>query len=80
MDVTGYAVRPSRHFILTWMRKWNFDIPMVKTALENAHKVNKVGKEKYEAFCFMKNTSIKIIFIKNEDLKEILVITGAEGK
>lgn len=79
MDLSGYAVRPSKHFILTWMRKWDYDVGGLRTALENAHKVEKVGKYKYEAYVRAKGKSRKFIFIKDDNYKEIFIITGAEG-
>ncbi len=80
MKIIGYKIRPSKHFILSWMRKWNYDIYSLRNALENAYKVDKVGKHKYEAYIRKKGKSRKIIFIKDEEYKEIFIITGAEGK
>ena len=80
MDTSGYKIRPSKHFILTWMRKWNYDIYALRDVLENAYKVDKVGKSKYETYTRAKEKSRKLIFIKDEEYKEIFIITGAEGK
>ena len=80
MDLNRYQIRPSKHFILTWMRKWDYDIYSLKTALESAYKLNKVGKNKYEAYTRTKGKSRKLIFIRDEENKEIFIITGAEGK
>ena len=80
MDITGYKIRPSKHFILTWMRKWDYDIYLLRNALENAYKIDKVGKNKYEAYIRVKSKSRKIIFLKDDEIKEIFIITGAEGK
>ena len=80
MDIKGYAIRPSKHFILTWMIKWNGDIPFLQKMLEEAYKVDKVGKNKYESYTRVKGKSRKLIFIKDEEYKEIFIITGAEGK
>ncbi len=80
MDFKGYKIRPSKHFILTWMRKWDYDNHALRQALENAYKVEKVGKRKYEAYTRKKEKSQKLIFIKDEERKEIFIITGAEGK
>ncbi|MBI2545776.1 hypothetical protein HYV81_01205 [Candidatus Woesearchaeota archaeon] len=79
MNTIGYRIRPSKHFILTWMRKWNYDIDSLRSALENAYKINKVGKNKYETLTRAKGKSRKLIFIKDEEYKEIFIITGAEG-
>ena len=80
MDINKYKIRPSKHFILTWMRKWDYDIYSIKNAIMNAYKINKVGKNKYEAYTKTKKRSRKIIFVKDEEYKEIFIITGAEGK
>ena len=80
MDITNYKIRPSKHFILTWMRKWDYDIDSLKKMLENAYKINKVGKNEYEAYTRTKGRSRKLIFVKYEEHKEIFIITGAEGK
>ncbi len=79
MDVTGYSIRPSKHFILTWMRKWDMTIESLKLLLETAHKVEKVGKKKYESYTNIKGKSKKLIFIKDDEYKEIFIITGTEG-
>jgi acyl-CoA-binding protein len=39
-----------------------------------------VGKYKYEAYFRVKGKSRKLIFIRDEEYKEIFIITGAEGK
>ena len=80
MDIIKYKIRPSKHFILTWMRKWDYDIYSLRNALEKAYKINKVGKNKYEAYIRTKQKSRKLIFIKDEEYKQIFIITGAEGK
>ena len=80
MNLKDFKIRPSKHFILTWMRKWDYDIYSLKGALENAYKIDRIGKNKYEVYIKSKNKSRKLIFIKDEDCKEIFIITGAEGK
>ena len=80
MDVSNYKIRPSKHFISTWMRKWNYDIHSLVNAFESAYKVDKAGKYKYEAYFRVKGKSRKLVFIKDDEYKEIFVITGAEGK
>lgn len=79
MNIDEYSIRPSKHFVLGWMRKWDLDIYRLKDLLRKAEIV-KVGKNKYEAFVRTKKRSIKIIFILYEEEKEIFIITGAEGK
>ncbi len=80
MDINEYKLRPSKHFMTTWMRKWDCDIPSLKEAINNAYKIDKVGKQKYEVYIKSKGDSRKLIFIKDEETKEIFIITGAEGK
>lgn len=79
MEVSGYTVRPSKHFITTWMRKWNFNTDSLRELIENAYKNEKVGKNKYETSTKSKGKSRKLIFIKDDEYKEIFIITGAEG-
>ena len=80
MYIDGYNVRPSRHFVLGWMRKWDYDIIMLRQVIENAYKVDKVGKNKYEIYFRAKGKSRKLILIKDEIYKEVFIITGAEGQ
>lgn len=80
MNLSNYKIKPSKHFVLSWMRKWDYDIYSLKIALENAYKTDKVGKNKYEVYIKAKGKSRKLIFIKDDEYKEIFIITGAEGK
>ena len=80
MNIEDYKIRPSKHFIMTWMRKWDCDIESLKSMLENSYKIDKVGKHKYESYTKVKGKSKKLIFIKDDEYKEIFIITGAEGK
>ncbi len=34
-DSSDYKLRPSKHFILGWMRKWGWDIQDLKNSIEN---------------------------------------------
>ena len=80
MDISEYKIRPSKHFILTWMRKWDYNVNSLRNSIENAYKIDKMGRNKYEAYFRAKEKSRKLIFIKDEESKEIFIITGAEGK
>lgn len=80
MDISNYKIRPSKHFILTWMRKWDYDIQSLREAITTAKKIEKVGKIKYEAYISTKKGGRKLIFIKDDEYKELFIITGAEGK
>ncbi len=80
MDTNGYTIRPSKHFILSWMRKWDYDIDALRSAIERAYKINKAGKNKFELYFHVKEKSRKLILVKDDEFKEIFIITGAEGK
>ena len=80
MNISDYKIRPSKHFILTWMRKWDYEIHTLRDIIEKAYKVDKVGKQKYEIYFRAKGKSRKLILIKDDLYKEIFIITGAEGK
>lgn len=79
MNTKEYRIRPSKHFIVTWMRKWDYDTIALQNAIENAYKTEKVGKYKFEAYFRAKGKNRKLIFIKDDHSKEIFIITGAEG-
>ncbi len=70
-------IKTSRHFRNTWLRKWDWDINDLRSALIRA-KIEKTGKIKYEAYVKEKRGGRKIIFVYTGD--EIFIITGAEGK
>lgn len=70
-------IKPSKHFRNTWLRKWDWDINDLRSALIRA-RIEKTGKTKYEAYIKDKKGSRKIIFVYTGD--EIFIITGAEGK
>jgi len=52
----------------------------LRIALQEAYKIVKVGKHKYEAYTRYKagNKSRKVVFVAYNDV--IYIITGAEGK
>ena len=82
VDYAKYEIKPSKHFVMDYMRKWNFDIEDVRTALKNAYKTDKVGKIKYEVYTRYRASgrSRNIIFVVYEEEKEIFIISGSEGK
>ena len=45
MNISEYKIRPSKHFVLTWMRKWDYDIYSLRNIIENAYKIDKVGDD-----------------------------------
>ncbi len=81
MDInfSEYEIRPSKHFLLGKMRQWNWSADDVRDALEKAYKTEKVGKSKYEAYITKGTRGRKVIFVVNDELKKIFIITGAEG-
>lgn len=80
IEYDAYEIKPSKHFVMEYMRKWGFDIEDVRDALKKAHRTDKVGKIKYEAYIRYKEGGRKIIFVIYDDEKRIFIITGAEGK
>ena len=77
-DIESCKIEASKHFMLKYMKKWNWDFVDLREAIKNAYKVDKVGKKKYEAYS-RKNGSKKIIFIFYLEYNMIFVITGSEG-
>lgn len=75
----NYHIRPSKHFVLSWMRKWDWDIYSIRNALNKAD-IRKVGRNKFEAYITAKSKTRKLIFVKYDDIKQIFIITGAEGR
>lgn len=80
MDINSFKIRPTKHFLFGWMRKWRYDEEDLKKLLENAYKIEKIGEYKYGSYTRAKGKSRKLIFIKDDENKEIVVITGAEGR
>lgn len=79
-DIETCKLSASKHFKNTWMKKWNLDYTDLRNAIKKAHKIDKVGKKKYEAYIRSKEGSRKIIFVYYEEFETIFAITGAEGK
>jgi len=80
MNIEGFKIRPSKHFALTWMRKWAYDIDDLRKIIQDPVSADKVGKNKYEIYFRDKKSGKKLIIVKDDEYKEIFVITGAEGK
>ena len=80
LDYDVYEIKPSKHFVMNYMRKWGFDIEDIRDALKKSYKLEKVGKIKYEAYTKVSGESKKIIFVVYEGEKQIFIISGAEGK
>ena len=80
LDYDVYEIKPSKHFVMNYMRKWGFDIEDIRNALKKSYKLEKVGKIKYEAYTKVSGKGKKIIFVIYEGEKQIFIISGAEGK
>jgi len=62
------------------MRKWDWDVHDLRRALKEAHRIDKIGRRKYELYTrygAQRGKSRKLIVIDYPE--EIFVITGAEG-
>ena len=62
------------------MRKWDWDMHDLRTALKEAYKVDRVGRHKYEVYTRYRaneRKSRKLIVVEYPE--EVFVITGAEG-
>ena len=71
-------IETSKHFMLKYMKKWNWDFNELREVIKNAYKIDKVGKKKYEAYT-RKNGSKKVVFVYYFEHDTIFVITGSEG-
>ena len=77
-SIETIRIEASKHFVLKYMKKWDWDFIDLREALKNAYKIEKVGNKKYEAYT-RKNGSKKIIFVFYYEFDELFVITGSEG-
>ena len=77
-DVDKCQIDASKHFMLKYMKKWDWDFNVLRDAIKNAYKIDKVGKRKYEAYV-KKDGSKKIIFVYYFEYDSIFVITGSES-
>lgn len=80
IDFDHQEIRPSKHFRNTWMRKWDWDMHDLRTALKEAAIVQ-VGKHKYEAITKYKakGKSRKLILMADEMEQVVYLVTGTEG-
>lgn len=77
-EIEKCKIEASKHFILKYMKKWNWDFNDLREAIKSAYRIDKVGKKKYEAYV-RKNGSKKLIFVFYLEYDLIFVITGSEG-
>lgn len=78
-DIDACELSASKHFKNRYMQKWDWDYTDLRDAMRNAHKVLKVGKNKFEAFTGGKKDGKKIIFVYYKEFNSIFVISGTEG-
>jgi hypothetical protein len=69
----------SKHFRNKYMREWNWDYRDLREAIKNAYRLDKAGKNKFEAYCKEKGRSKKVIFVYYFEFNSIFVISGSEG-
>ncbi len=48
-DIDSVELYASKHFKNKYMFRWNWDYVDLRRAIKEARKIEKVGKEKYEA-------------------------------
>lgn len=77
-DISVCKIEASKHFMLKYMKKWNWDFNDLRDAIKNAYKIDKVGNKKYEAYA-RKDGSKKVVFVYYLEFDTIFVITGSEG-
>ena len=77
-DIDKCKIDASKHFMLKYMKKWNWDFIDLRDAIKNAYQIDKVGKKKYEAYV-RKDGSKKIVFVYYFEYDIIFAITGSEG-
>lgn len=77
-DIENCALEASKHFRNTWMRKWDWDYVDLRSAIREACKVQRVGKDKCEIFTRKKGDK-KIIVVYQWEFQVLFVITGSEG-
>ncbi len=73
-------LRPSKHFRNRWMRRWDWDLHELRTALEESYKTVKAGSRKFEVYTrhgARRGGSRKLIAVEYPE--EIFIISGAEG-
>lgn len=78
-NIDKCGIDASKHFKNLKMRNWNWDYADLRDAIREAYRIDKIGKQKYEAFTNHGGGSKKIIFVYYGDVDAIFVITGAEG-
>ena len=77
-DIETCNLEPSKHFRNTWMRKWDWDYVDLRSAIRDAYKVQRAGKDKYEIYVRKKGER-KLIAVYQWEHRTLFVITGSEG-
>lgn len=68
----------TKHFVLKYMRSWNWDFNDLKDAIRDAYKIEKASQNKYELYC-QKSGFKKIITVYYDEENKLLCITGSQG-
>ena len=77
-NIESCKIEVSKHFMLKYMKNWDWDFNDLREAIKTAHKITKVGKQKYEVYV-RKKGSKKLIFVYYIDNDTIFVIGGSQG-
>ncbi|HLF54979.1 MAG TPA: hypothetical protein VI612_04625 [Candidatus Nanoarchaeia archaeon] len=72
------GIKVTKHFMLKYMRRWNWDFIDLRDAIRNSYKVEKIGREKFEIYVEKKGFK-KIITVYYGGIDELVCITGSEG-
>ena len=77
-DIGRVELVATKHFALGSMRKWGWNTFMLREAVRECYKIEKVGQNKFEIY--VQKSGYKKIITVYYDAENILVcITGAEG-
>lgn len=77
-DVAQVEIVATKHFALGWMRKWGWNVYVLRDAIRDAYKIEKVGKNKFEIYV-QKSGYKKIITAYYDAENKLVCITGSEG-
>lgn len=77
-DVETVHIEVSKHFRNTWMRRWGWTHDDLRSALQEAYRVTRVGRRKWEVM-IRKRGGRKLVIVYEAYVDEVFIITGAEG-
>lgn len=77
-DIRSVSIKVTKHFSRDYMRYWNWDFHDLRDAIQNAYKIDKCGKNKFEVY--MNKSGYKKIITAYYDIEnELVCITGSQG-